>query len=330
MSKSKIVVSGMRATGKMHLGHYEGALKNWVALQEQYHCYFFVAEWHAVFSEFKDTAALRANAVEMVRDWLAAGLDPKKCTIFLQTDVPGHAELFLILAPFVPVGWLERCPTYKEAVENLTNKEVTNYGFFGYPVLQAADIMLYKGEYVPVGEDQVVHLELTREIVRRFNQFYPGCFPEPKPLLTKTSRLLGTDNRKMSKSYGNFINLDMEKDAITRVAKTMVTDHLRVRLKDPGHPDACNVFSYYNIFAPQEAAAARDWCENAKKGCMDCKTHLAGCVDSYIAPLRERRQQYSDDAVLNIMHEGAARARQSAAATMRQLRDTLHLKPLLP
>lgn len=314
----KIVVSGMRATGKMHLGHYFGALKNWIELQDKFDCFFFVADWHGLLSEFKDASRLKADGIEMVRDWLACGLDPDKCTIFVQSEVRQHAELFLVLAPFVPVGWLERSPTYKDQVDNL-GKEVANYGFFGYPILQTADIVLYKGECVPVGEDQVSHLEICREITRRFNQFYPDTFPEPQALLTKVSKLLGTDRRKMSKSYGNAIELNWDAEQITAKAKTMITDPKRVKLKDPGHPDECNVFTFYQLMGQSDEAAAREWCETAAKGCMDCKVNLAGHLDKFIDPIRERRKQFSDDLILDILQKGREKAAKVAQETMSEI-----------
>lgn len=270
------VLSGMRPTGKLHLGHLVGALDNWVRLQDQYDCYFFVADWHALTTDYAETSNVKQNIMEMMYDMLAAGLDPEKAVLFIQSHVPQHAELHLLLSMITPLGWLERVPTYKEQRENIKDKDLGTYGFLGYPVLQSADILMYKADYVPVGEDQVPHIELTREIARRFNMFYAGkreyVLPEPQPLLTSMPKLPGTDGRKMSKSYGNAILLSEPEPEIRQKLKTMVTDPARVRRTDPGNPQVCPVYSLHKIFSSQETIAnVEKGCTTASIGCIECK-----------------------------------------------------------
>src|SRR6202163_203049 len=252
-STKKRVLSGMRSTGKLHLGNYVGALENWVRMQQQYECFFFIADWHALPTDYADTSRIKENSVEVLLDWLAAGLDPEKCVMFIQSHVPAHAELHLLLSMITPLGWLERVPTYKEQKENIMEKDLGTYGFLGYPVLQSADILIYKADVVPVGEDQVAHVELTREIARRFNSFYSGqrgpVFPEPAALLTPAPRLPGTDGRKMSKSYRNAVLLTDADPVVRLKLKTMVTDPARVRRTDPGNPDVCPVGDLHKIFS---------------------------------------------------------------------------------
>src|SRR3989440_2428546 len=252
-TQPKRVLSGMRSTGKLHLGNFVGALDNWVRMQNQFDCFFFIADWHALTTDYADTSQVKQNSVEVLLDWLAAGLDPDRCTMFIQSHVPQHAELHLLLSMITPLGWLERVPTYKEQRDNIKEKDLGTYGFLGYPVLQAADIMIYKGDFVPVGEDQVPHVELTREIARRFNMFYSRkrsyVFPEPQPLLTPAAKLPGTDGRKMSKSYGNTILLTDPEPVVRQKLKTMVTDPARVRRTDPGNPDVCPVGDLHKIFS---------------------------------------------------------------------------------
>jgi tryptophanyl-tRNA synthetase len=251
----KRVLSGMRSTGKLHLGNYVGALDNWVRMQDEYECYFCVVDWHALTTDYADTSRVKQNSVEVALDWLAAGLDPEKCVIFIQSHVPEHAELHLLLSMITPLGWLERVPTYKEQRENIKDKDLGTYGFLGYPVLQAADILMYKADVVPVGEDQVAHIELTREIARRFNGFYGkrgDVFPQPQALLTRSPKLPGTDGRKMSKSYGNAILLTDPEPVVRQKLKTMVTDPARVRRSDPGNPDVCPVGDLHKIFSSAE------------------------------------------------------------------------------
>jgi tryptophanyl-tRNA synthetase len=308
----------MRPTGRLHLGHLVGALKNWAALQDSYDCFYMVADWHALMSEYADPAEMRENSIEMARDFVAAGLDPERSTIFVQSQVPEHLELAMVFSDITPLGWVERCPTYKEQLREITGRDLTTYGFLGYPVLQAADIALYRASAVPVGVDQVPHLELTREIIRRFNSLYKEqLFPEPEPLLTKTPKLLGLDNRKMSKSYGNFISLADTPAEIGKKTARMITDPERIKLGDKGHPDICNVFSYFAIFARPEALGdVREWCEGAKVGCTECKKRLAGILSDYLEPIRKRREAVSDSDIRDILRAGAKKARKAACETM--------------
>lgn len=286
-----------------------------------------VADLHALMGEYENPAAIRENSVNMVMDWIAAGVDPKRSVIFIQSQIPEHAELALILGMMTPLGWLERNPTYKEQLREIEGRDLTTYGFLGYPVLQTADILLYKADQVPVGEDQLAHLELAREIVRRFKHFYKkDVFPEPKPLLTPDARILGTDRRKMSKSYGNAINLSDSPEEARRKVLSMVTDPARIKATDPGHPDVCNVFSYYKIFTDEATVkAAYDWCSQAKKGCIDCKKNLAEAVEKTIGPIREARQKISKDQVRDILREGNRRASETAKKTMEEVKGLLHL-----
>jgi tryptophanyl-tRNA synthetase len=278
----KRVLSGMRSTGKLHLGNYVGALDNWVRMQDQYECYFFVADWHALTTDYADTSKLKQNSVDVLLDWLAAGLDPERCVMFIQSHVPSHAELHLLLSMITPLGWLERVPTYKEQKENIKEKDLGTYGFLGYPVLQSADIMIYKADFVPVGEDQVAHVELTREIARRFNLFYGQkhpVFPEPQALLTPAAKLPGTDGRKMSKSYGNTIMLTDPEPVVRQKLKTMVTDPARVRRTDPGNPDVCPVGDLHKIFSDRDTVAKVDeGCRSAGIGCIECKGWAANAL----------------------------------------------------
>ena len=324
MEKGRIL-SGMRPTGPLHLGHYVGALKNWATLQDDYECHYMVADWHALMSEYADTTMLAEYTREMVADWIACGLDPEQSVIFVQSQVPQHAELHVILSCITPLGWLERCPTYKEQKKEIKGKDLETYAFLGYPALQAADILLYMGDVVPVGDDQLPHVEFTREIARRFNHVFDEIFPEPKGKLTKVPRLLGLDRRKMSKSYGNYIGLSDETDTILKKTLTMITDPLRVRLKDPGHPDECNVCDYYTVFAPDMVADIRDKCENAKWGCTDCKACLAGILDKVVDPIRSRRAELMNDpAQLDaIIEDGRQRASAVATETMRKVRKAI-------
>ncbi|MDQ7778193.1 MAG: tryptophan--tRNA ligase [Planctomycetota bacterium] len=326
--KTKRILSGMRPTGPLHIGHLVGALNNWVKLQDEFECFYMVADWHAVMSEYKDTSLLTRWSIENVADWIAAGLDPKRSTIFIQSQVPEHAELCLAFACVTPVPWLERCPTYKEQMKELESKDVSNYAFLGYPVLQAADIALYKADTVPVGEDQVAHLELTREIVRRFNSFFGEIFPEPMHRLTATARLLGLDRRKMSKSYGNFIALGETPEDIRKKVSTMFTDQERLRRSDPGHPDVCNVFAYYQAFAPDIAPARRTDCTGAKVGCTDCKRELGDRLAEFLRPLREKRTALLADPkkLREILDAGAEKARKVARATMEEVHAAVFKK----
>src|SRR6202163_91780 len=282
-STKKRVLSGMRSTGKLHLGNYVGALENWVRMQEEYDCCFFIADWHALTTDYADTSRLKENSVEVLLDWLAAGLDPAKCVMFIQSHVPAHAELHLLLSMITPLGWLERVPTYKEQKENIKEKDLGTYGFLGYPVLQSADILIYKADVVPVGEDQVAHVELTREIARRFNQFYAGkreyVFPEPASLLTPAPKLPGTDGRKMSKSYGNTVLLTDSEPLVRLKLKTMVTDPARVKRTDPGNPDLCRVGDLHKISSDQATMPkVNEGCRSAGIGGIECKGWAADAL----------------------------------------------------
>jgi len=326
MTAKKRILSGMRPTGKLHLGHLMGALNNWVKLQETYHCFYMVADWHALMSEYEDPKDMKTNSCEMVKDFVAAGLDPEKSVIFVQSHVPEHLELYMVFSDITPLGWVERCPTYKEQLREVKGRDLTTYGFLGYPVLQAADIAVYRASAVPVGVDQIPHLELTREIVRRFNTLYKkDVFPEPEPLLTTMPKLLGIDNRKMSKSYANSISLSDTPHDIEKKVAQMITDAARIKLHDKGHPDICNVFSYYSVFAEAHLLDnVRDWCEGAKLGCTECKKGLAKILVGYLEPMRQKRATISDDDAADILKEGAKKARTAAGETMAAVRSLIH------
>ena len=328
-SQRKRVLSGMRSTGKLHLGNYVGALQNWVRMQDQYECFFFIADWHALTTDYADTSKVKENSLEVLLDWLAAGLDPDRSTLFIQSHIPLHAELHLLFSMITPLGWLERVPTYKEQRENITEKDLTTYGFLGYPVLQAADILIYKGDFVPVGEDQVPHVELTREIARRFNQFYGKSrpvLPEPQPLLTPTPKLPGTDGRKMSKSYGNTILLTDAEPVVRQKLKTMVTDPARVRRTDPGNPDLCPVGDLHKIFSSQETMArVNEGCRSAGIGCIECKGWAADALLKVLLPIQERRKKYEENPRLawDILMTGTGKAAKVAEATMKEVRAAM-------
>jgi tryptophanyl-tRNA synthetase len=395
----KRVLSGMRPTGRLHIGHYFGALENWVKLQNgpQYECFFFVADWHALTSDYADTSQVAQNTIEIATDWLASGLDPTKSTLFIQSSVPEHAELQLLLSMVTPLGWLERVPTYKEALDNVKDKDLHTYGFLGYPVLQSADIVIYDADLVPVGEDQVAHIELTREIVRRFDFFYgfrikAGLFTpanlqflarhvhdarilpsngkpfadeqkrevanlfrrealeqgvdnfldsvkeyghffsrsailcEPGSMLTQTPRIPGTDGRKMSKSYGNFISLSESDDSIRTKSRAMITDPARKRRTDPGNPDVCPVYDWHKLFSPPETLAwSAAGCRSAGIGCIECKMAMADNLIKWIEPVRARREEYAahPDKVLRILDEGSMKAREVARKTMARVREAV-------
>jgi tryptophanyl-tRNA synthetase len=323
------ILSGMRPTGALHLGHLTGALDNWVRLQDDYDCYYCVVDWHALTTHYADTAEIRANVVEVACDWLAAGLDPQRSTLFIQSHVPQHAELHLLLSMIVPVPWLERVPSYKEQQQQLEGRDLSTYGFLGYPLLQTADIIVYKAEAVPVGEDQAPHVELTREVVRRFNNFYGPVFPEPKTLLTSSPRTPGTDGRKMSKSYNNAVYLKDDPDTLRRKLRPMVTDPARKRRTDPGDPNACPVFDLHKAFSPPET---REWaaqgCRSAGIGCIDCKTRLSEHLLTRLEQVHARRPEYAarPDTVWDILREGARRARETAEATLQDVREALKIR----
>ena len=389
----------MRPTGRLHIGHYFGALENWVKLQNdpQYESFFFVADWHALTSDYADTSQVAQNTIEIATDWLASGLDPAKCTMFLQSSVPEHAELNLLLSMVTPLGWLERVPTYKEALDNVKDKDLHTFGFLGYPVLQSADIVIYDADLVPVGEDQVAHIELTREIVRRFDFFYgfrikpelfvpanlqflaqhvhdPKILPsngkpfadeqrrevadllrrqaleqgvenfldslkayghffsrsailrEPGSLLTQTPRIPGTDGRKMSKSYGNFISLSESDESIRAKSRAMITDPQRKRRTDPGNPDVCPVYDWHKLFSPPETLSwSAEGCRTAGIGCIECKMAMADNLIKWIAPVRARREEYAahPDKVLRILDDGSVKAREVAQKTMSRVREAV-------
>lgn len=324
MKKGRIL-SGMRPTGKLHLGHLIGALDNWVKLQDEYECFYEVANWHAL-TDHLDTRDFREDIYDMVRDWLSAGVDSEKSVIFVQSDVPQHSELHLLLSMLTPVPWLERCATFKEKIKDMhLGKSDISYGLLGYPVLQAADILIYKANIVPVGEDQLPHLELTREIARRFNYYYGNVFPEPKALLTKTSKLLGLDGqKKMSKSYGNYIGLGDKPMEIQKKIQTMFTDPKRIRLKDPGHPESCNVYSYYEVFSSSEVyKLLKEDCKGAKIGCTECKKNLAKYVGKFLMPFQENQKKWTRDRIKVILEEGTNKARNIAEATMDEVRKAM-------
>jgi tryptophanyl-tRNA synthetase len=323
------VLSGMRPTGKLHLGNYVGALDNWVRMQDEYQCFFMVADWHALTTDYADTSGIRENSLDVVLDFLAAGLDPKKSVIFIQSHVPAHAELHLLFSMITPLGWLERVPSYKEQQENIKGKDLGMYGFLGYPCLQAADILIYKADVVPVGEDQVAHVELTREIARRFNNFYGksgDVFPEPKALLTPAAKLPGTDGRKMSKSYGNTILLTDPESVVRQKLKTMVTDPARVRRSDPGNPDVCPVGDLHKIFSSKDTMAkVNEGCRSAGIGCIECKGWAADSLVKLLNPMQARRRRFEENPGLawDILEDGTERARKAAGETMNEVRAAM-------
>ena len=357
------VLSGMRSTGKLHLGNYVGALKNWVEMQNsgKYECFFFIADWHALTTDYADTSQVKQNSYEVALDWLAAGLDPERSTLFIQSHVPQHAELHLLFSMITPLGWLERVPTYKEQRENIKDKDLGTYGFLGYPVLQAADILIYtppssypaeqRKIFVPVGQDQVAHVELTREVARRFNQFYPRIhypetetkivdkiridapkkrtvFAEPDALLTPSAKLPGTDGRKMSKSYGNTILMSEPEASLRAKLKTMVTDPARVRRTDPGNPDVCPVGDLHKIFSSADTMAkVYAGCRSAGIGCIECKGWAADALVEVLKPIQERRRHYEENPqqAWEILEAGSARARQVSDQTMTQVRAAMHM-----
>lgn len=316
----------MRPTGKLHLGHWVGALENWIELQKSHQCIFSVVDWHALMGEYEQSKGIAQNSIEMAMDWMASGIDPEKSILFVQSDVPEHLELHMILSCLTPLGWLERNPTYKEQLREITTRDLQTYAFLGYPVLQAADILLYKAQAVPIGEDQLPHLELCREIGRRFNFIYKKeVFQDCEAILTKTPRLLGLDGRKMSKSYQNAINLsDSEEEIRTKVSR-MFTDPKRIKKSDPGHPDECNVFSYYSTFATSQTNDVRYWCTQAQKGCTECKQILAQKLSDVLKPVREKRRmlESSREKVVEILREGAKKARAIAQKTIAEVREVV-------
>ena len=321
------IVSGMRPTGALHLGHYFGVLVNWIELQDDYDCFFFVADWHAMTTEYAEPKRIKAFVPELVKDWVAAGLDPKRCTIFQQSSVKTHAELHLLLSMMTPLGWLERCPTYKDMKEQLDAKDLNTYGFLGYPVLMASDILIYKPAFVPVGHDQLPHLEFTREIARRFNFLHGEFFPEPQAKLTPESKLPGLDGRKMSKSYGNAIGLCEPLDSVKPKVMSMLTDINRARKSDPGNPDICNLFPYHKLMTGadkcEEIVAG---CTNASWGCVDCKKALVASLEQFLGPIHARRAELdaNPEMVAALLEDGNRRAREESEKTLHALRHELN------
>jgi tryptophanyl-tRNA synthetase len=306
-----------------------GTLQNWIELQNEYDCFFFAADWHALTSEYENTGGIKNSIQDMVIDWLSAGIDPEKSTLFIQSKILEHAELHLLLSMIVPLPWLERNPTYKEQQEEMSNKDLTTYGFLGYPVLQAADIIMYKARKVPVGKDQVPHLELTREIVRRFNYLYKNVFPEPEQILTEMSKVLGIDRRKMSKSYNNAIYLSDTPKEIENKVSQMITDPQRKRKNDPGDPDICNVFSFHKLYSADDQVSMVDSeCRKAGIGCVECKKMMAGNLVDHLAPFQEKRAYYLShgEKVMEILNKGTEQARSIARQTMEEVREAIKIK----
>jgi len=318
----------MRPTGALHLGNYLGALKNWISMQDTHDCFFFIADWHALTSNYEDTTDIPDFTRQMIVDWLSAGLAPEKSTLFVQSHIKEHAELFLILSMITPTPWLERNPTYKDQIDQLNNKDLSTFGFLGYPVLQAADIIIYKAQGVPVGIDQAPHIEITREIARRFNYLYGNVFPEPETILTEMAKILGTDRRKMSKSYHNAIYLSDPPEAIMATVMQMITDPQRIRRSDPGNPDVCNVFEFHKIYSPEASVKdINEECRTAKIGCVDCKKIMANNLIAALAPIREKNQYYTEhpEIVDEILAAGDKKAGRVARATLEEVRAAINL-----
>lgn len=321
----QVILSGMRPTGRLHWGNYTGALENWIRLQRDYTCYFMVADWHVLTTALDKAGEIRHNSREMYLDWLGAGLDPEHSVLFVQSEVKEHAELYLILAMMISMGRLERNPTFKEQIRDLNLGAEISYGHLGYPVLQAADILMYQAHVVPVGEDQLPHLELTREMARRFNRIFGEVFPEPEPQVTKFARFPGTDGKRMSKSLGNTVEISATPEEIRQKIRPAFTDPARLRRSDPGNPEICAIYTWYQKFMPEAAAETASECRTAARGCVDCKMKLADGIIEYFAPLRERRTAYAADpaALDEIIASGCERARQVAAQTMARVHDAM-------
>lgn len=308
------------------MGNYHGALARWVELQKIHECFYFVADWHALTTDYASTENLRENAYEMAADWLAAGLDPERSILFVQSQVPEHAELHLLLSMVTPVSWLERCPTYKEQLRELKDKDVRNFGFLGYPVLQTADILLYKAKGVPVGEDQLAHLELSREICRRFNGLYGDIFPEPEAILTPTPKVVGTDGRKMSKSYGNCIYLSDSPSAIGEKVSKMITDPQKIKKNDKGNPDICSVFWLQKIYQKEASSISiESHCRAGKLGCVECKGMLSESLAANLSPIREKRKLFSESMIEKTLNAGSRRAQAEAKKTLAEVKKAMHL-----
>jgi tryptophanyl-tRNA synthetase len=323
MKKMKRVLSGIQPTGKLHLGNLIGAIENWVKLQEKYDCYFFIADYHALTSAYAETKGLKDIIKDVTLDLLASGIDPDKSVLFRQSYLSEHAELHLMLSMITPIPWLERVPTYKSKIHELKEKDLGTYGFLGYPVLQAADILMYQAEFVPVGQDQLPHIELTREIARRFNYFYGDVFTIPKDLLTAFPTLPGLDGRKMSKSYNNVINISDSPDAIKKKVSTMVTDPARVKKSDKGHPEVCSVYEFYKVFAKDRTDVVAKECRAAERGCVECKKELAKELVEYLAPIHKRRRELEKHPkkLEDILLEGEKKARKVATGTLKKAKQ---------
>ena len=328
MTEKKRIVSGMRPTGALHLGNYHGALKNWISMQDSHDCFFFIADWHALTSNYEDTGEIPAFTRQMIIDWLSAGLIPEKSTLFVQSHIKQHAELFLLLSMITPTPWLERNPTYKDQIDQLNNKDLSTFGFLGYPVLQAADIIIYKAQGVPVGIDQVPHIEITREIARRFNYLYGNVFPEPESILTEMAKILGTDRRKMSKSYNNAIYLSDTPEAIMATVLKMVTDPQRARKSDPGNPDVCNVFEFHKLYSQESMISSiNEECRAAQIGCVDCKKMMAKNLINALAPIRQKNQYFKEHPgiVDDVLASGEKKAGKVAEETLEEVRAAINL-----
>jgi len=327
MAKKRIV-SGMRPTGRLHLGHIHGALNNWRSLQDDYECFYFIADWHALTSEYADTAIIKETTKDIIIDWISVGLDPEKSVFFIQSSIKEHAELHLIFSMVTPLSWLERNPTYKEQLKEMAQKNLYTYGFLGYPVLQAADILMYKAHGVPVGEDQSPHVELTREIARRFNHFYSNIFPLPEVLLTPEAKILGIDRRKMSKGYDNAIYVSDSKEVVERKVAEMITDPQRARRSDPGRPEYCNVFTFHELYTDREAIKEiGEGCRSATIGCVECKQVMATHLNRALEPLRAKRRELEANPELidTIIEEGNKKARNIAGRTMNEVREAVRI-----
>jgi len=326
--KKKRVLSGIQPSGKLHLGNLVGALSNWVKLQDEYECFFFIADLHALTTGYADTKTIKENIIDVATDMLSAGLDPKRSKLFIQSDIPEHCELHLLFSMITPLPWLERIPTYKSQIEELKEKDLGTYGFLGYPVLQAADILIYKADYVPVGQDQLPHLEFTREISRRFNHFYKETFPIPKDLLTETPVLPGLDGRKMSKSYNNTIAISDPPETVLIKLSAAITDPARVKKEDKGHPDICTIFSYHQLFNKSEVKQIKADCSSAKIGCVECKKLIAKRLNEFLAPIYEKRRslEKQKEYVMEIFKAGAKTAQVIARQTLDEAKSAMRIK----
>jgi tryptophanyl-tRNA synthetase len=327
MEKKK-VLSGIQPSGKLHLGNLVGALSNWVKLQDSYDCHYFIADLHALTTGYADTVKLKDNVMDVAIDMLSAGLDAQKSTLFIQSDIPEHSELHLIFSMITPLPWLERIPTYKSQIAELKEKDLGTYGFLGYPVLQAADILIYKADLVPVGQDQLPHLEFTREIARRFNHLYKEIFPVPKDLLTEAAVLPGLDGRKMSKSYGNTIAVSDPPEVVAQKISEAITDPARIKREDKGHPDVCVIYSYHKLFNKDDEKRIRIECSNAKIGCVECKKLVAKKLNEFLAPIYEKRKalEKSKDHVREIFAEGNKKAQAEARRTLAEVKEAMGIK----